>query len=147
MRSLAHSRSTRARLADELRERRLVECRRAVEEFVVGLALLMAGHEPELEHCATRGLIARIRAALIPLLSGDAMVRPDFGSHGELRVDGDLLDVGRPVAAWVEFENRSMRQVGDRRIASPRRRVRLHLLLSLQPCQVTDMDAFVADAM
>ncbi len=113
---------------------------------MVGLALLMSGHEPELAHCATRGLIARVRVALVPLLSSDAMVRPDFGSHGELRVDGDLLDVGRPVTAWVEFEDRSMRQVGGRRIASPRRRVRLRLLLSLQPCQVTDMAASVADA-
>lgn len=125
--------------ADEIRERRLAECRSTVEEFLFGLGRLMAGHEPHLEHCATQGLVFRIRAALEPFLRSGGAMRPDFGSHGELRVDGDLLDVNTPLQAWVEFDDRSLLQSGDRLLAVPRRRIRMRLVLSVQPCQVTDI--------
>ena len=125
--------------ADEIRERRLAECRTTVEEFLFGLGRLMAGHEPHLEHCATRPLVYRIRAALEPFLDSGGALRPDFGSHGELRVDGDLLDAGTPLQAWVEFDDRSMLQSGDRLLPVPRRRIRVQMVVSVQPCQVTDI--------
>ncbi|MBV8529384.1 MAG: hypothetical protein JOZ75_13825 [Candidatus Dormibacteraeota bacterium] len=81
----------------------------------------------------------RIRAALEPFLGSGGALRPDFGSHGELRVDGDLLDAGSLIQAWVEFEDRSMLQSGDRLLPVPRRRIRMQLSLSVQPCQVTDL--------
>lgn len=132
--------------ADETRERRLSECRSTVEDFVFGLGRLMAGHEPHLQHCATDDLVFRLRAALEPFLrTGDAL-RPDFGSHGELRVDGDLLDAAAPLRAWVEFEDRSMRQSGERVFPVPRRRIRVQLVLSVQPCQVTDISVACGSA-
>ena len=131
---------------DETRERRLAECRTTVEDFVFGLGRLMAGHEPHLENCASQDLVFRLRAALEPFLrSGDAL-RPDFGSHGELRVDGDLLDAAVPLQAWVEFEDRSMRQSGERLFPVPRRRIRVQLVLSVQPCQVTDISVACGSA-
>lgn len=135
-----HPRSRRPRgEADEIRERRLAECRSTVEEFLFELGRLMAGHEPHLEHCATRSVVFRIRAAVEPFLGSGSALRPDFGSHGELRVDGDLLDAGTPLQAWVEFDDRSMLQSGDRLLPVPRRRIRVEMLLSVQPCQVTDV--------
>ena len=146
---IARSRSSRRRQpgnADEARERRLAECRSTVEDFVFGLGRLMAGHEPHLEHCASQDLVLRLRAALEPFLrSGDAL-RPDFGSHGELRVDGDLLDAAVPLRAWVEFEDRSMRQSGERLLPVPRRRIRVQLVLSVQPCRVTDISVACGSA-
>lgn len=132
--------------ADQLRERRLAECRSTVEEFLFGLGRLMAGHEPHLERCATQGLVFRIRATLEPFLRSGGALRPDFGSHGELRVDGDLLDAGAPLHAWVEFDDRSMLQSGDRLLPVPRRRIRMQLVLSLQPCQVTDISVACGSA-
>ncbi|HEX6539126.1 MAG TPA: hypothetical protein VF155_08105 [Candidatus Dormibacteraeota bacterium] len=132
-------RASQARLGDDIRERRLCDCRRTVEEFLVGLARIMAGHEPDLGSCARRSLVARVCRALGPFLASGALLRPDFGTHGELRVDGDLLDAGTPVDAWVEFDDRSMLESDDRLVAAPRRRVRLHLTLAVQPCEVTDL--------
>ena len=125
--------------ADEIRERRLAECCTTVEEFLFGLGRLMAGHEPHLEHCATGSLVYRIRAALEPFLGSGGALRPDFGTHGELRVDGDLLDAGTPLQAWVEFDDRSLLQTGDRLLPVPRRRIRVQMVVSVQPCQVTDI--------
>lgn len=125
--------------ADEIRERRLGECRTTVEEFLFGLGRLMAGHESHLEHCATRSLEYRIRAALEPFLGSGGALRPDFGAHGELRVDGDLLDAGTPLHAWVEFDDRSLLQSGDRLLPVPRRRIRVQMVVSVQPCRVTDI--------
>lgn len=132
-------RRTSSRLGDEIRERRLGECRRTVEAFVVGLAEIMAGHASDLEGCARRGLVVRLRGALGPFLASGAVLRPDFGTHGELRVDGDLLDAGRPVDAWVEFDDRSMLEIDDQLTAVPRRRIRLRIRLAVQPCEVTDL--------
>ena len=125
--------------ADEIRERRLTECRTTVEDFLFGLGRLMAGHEPHLEGCATRSLVYRIRAALEPFLGSGSALRPDFGGHGELRVDGDLLDASTPLRAWVEFDDRSMLQAGDRVLPVPRRRIRVQMVVSVQPCEVTDI--------
>ena len=123
---------------DELRERRLDSVRCTVEEFAYDLALLTAGHDPAFERCASPAVADRLRSAVRPFLaSGDAM-RPDFGAYGELRVDGDLLDVTRPVAACIEFDDRSMRQTGDGRLLpAPRRRMRMALKVSLQPTTIT----------
>lgn len=132
--------------ADEHRERRLAECRSTVEEFLFGLGRLMAGHEPHLEHCATQGVVLRIRATLEPFLRSGGALRPDFGSHGELRIDGDLLDAGTPLLAWIEFDDRSMLQAGDRMVPVPRRRIRMQLVLSVQPCQVTDISVACGSA-
>lgn len=132
-------RSRRRALADEIRERRLAECRRTVEAFVFGVGLLIAGHDAELDGCATRSVVTRMQGALEPFLSTGETMRPDFGSHGELRIDGDLLDLGKPLNAWVEFEDRSMRQSGGRLVPGPRRRIRIALKLSVQPCQVIDV--------
>jgi hypothetical protein len=125
--------------ADEIRERRLAECRTTVEDFLFELGRLMAGHEPHLEQCASRSLVYRLRTALEPFLGSGGAVRPDFGTHGELRVDGDLLDAGTPLQAWVEFDDRSMLVSGDRLLPVPRRRIRMEMVLSVQPCRVTDI--------
>jgi len=124
---------------DVIREQRLAACRTTVEEFLLGLGHLMAGHEPQFEHCARPTVVHRMRAALEPFLRSGSAFRPDFGSHGELRVDGDLLDAAHPLHAWVEFEDRSMLQSRDRLVPVPRRRIRVQLELSVQPSEVTDV--------
>ena len=139
--------AVRSRIRDEVRERRLAECRRTVEEFVVELARLTAGHDAQLDGAASRSLMTRLRSALQPFLVSGSLLRPDFGTHAELRVDGDLLAGAAPVDAWVEFDDLSMVQTGELLAPAPRRRVRLHLTLSLQPCAVTDLTVHLPAAM
>ena len=124
---------------DDIRERRLEELRDTVEQFTFSLGLLLAGHDPEFGATATPELRARLEAAVEPFLaSGDAM-RPDFGAYGELHVEGDLLLHDQPVTALLEFDDRSMRETADGRLLpAPRRRIRLELRLSIQPCRIED---------
>lgn len=130
---------THAQAADEIREQRLAECRQTVEDFIVGLASVMAGHTAALDRCSSRNVVARVTGALAPILSSTVLIRPDFGSHAELRIDADFLDASSPVSAWVDFEDRSMHELDDRLVPAPVRRIRLHLTLSIQPSQVTDL--------
>lgn len=128
---------TRQDAADEIRERRLDDVRRTIEEFLFGIAMLVAGRDADFTGCASRAVDSSVRAALAPFLSTGQALRPDFGSHGELRVDGDLLDTETPVDAYVDFEDRSLQHISGRRpVAMARRRIRVTLRLSLKPCQV-----------
>lgn len=127
----------RARLADEERERRLHVVRAVIERFACGLARLIAGHEPEFGDCITPAVATQLCASVRPFLdSGDAM-RPDFGDYGELRVEGDLLAAGGQIHAILEFDDRSVRQTFTGRLSHrERRRIRLTLNLTLQPCEI-----------
>lgn len=138
---------SREAFADEVRERRLAEVRSTVEEFVYRLAMAVAGHDPDFSHCASRAVERRLKDALHPLSSSSHTVRPDFGTHAELRVEGDLLCTDAPVHARVEFEDHSLRQEPGRRgVAVPRRRITIALELALQPCQVVGYAVRTADA-
>ncbi|MBV8194294.1 MAG: hypothetical protein JOY80_02060, partial [Candidatus Dormibacteraeota bacterium] len=116
----------------------------AIEHFVHGLGLLLAGHDAALDDCATSELVVRLRSALEPFHASGEVLRPDFGAYGELRVDGDLLDAATPVAAWLSFDDRSMRQLPDGRLqAVPRQRVCLSLTVTLHPCRIVDCAVFL----
>lgn len=106
---------------------------------MVGLASVMAGHTAALDRCSSRTVVTRITSALEPVLASSVVIRPDFGSHAELRIDADFLDASTPVSAWVDFEDRSMHELDDRLVPAPVRRIRLHLTVSIQPSQVTDL--------
>jgi hypothetical protein len=114
-----------------------------VEDFVVGLASVIAGHTGALDRCSSASVVALVTKTLEPLLSSSVMIRPDLGPHGELRVDADFLDPDAPVSAWVDFEDRSMYQLGDHLVPAPRRRIRLQLTLSVQPSEVTDLSVYL----
>lgn len=142
------TRGARARdaAADDIRERRLEEVRRTVEDFLYNVGLIVAGHEPDFTRCTSRTVDQRLRVALAPFLSGGGTLRPDFGSHAELRVEGDLLCLGTPVDAHLEFEDRSLRQsFGHRGVGMPRRRITMALRVSLQPCQIVEYTVRVSD--
>lgn len=146
MRFMLNSRARDA-AADEVRERRLEEVRATVEEFLYSLAMILAGHDAHFTHCASRAVDRRLRLALRPMQSRCDTVRPDFGTHAELRVDGDLLNADATVDARVEFEDRSLRQTpGGRGIAGPRRRITMKLSIALQPCQIVGYTVLVSDA-
>ena len=136
MRSI-RSDAARAHADDDRREQRLDEIRTTVERFAYDLASLSAGHGTGFERSADSAVAEAISTAMqVFLASGDVM-RPDFGSYGELRAEGDLLDAARPIRVWLEFDDRSMRQRRDGRlVAAPRRRMRLALQLSGEPCRV-----------
>src|SRR5579864_1270059 len=84
--------SDRDQLTDHARrERRLEQIRESVDQFIYALALLIAGHrvpEGAFEH----DLGARLQDELQPFRAAGGVVRPDFGSFGDLRVEGELLN-------------------------------------------------------
>ena len=132
-------RGRRTGLDEDVRERRLEVLQRTVERFTFALGMLISGREAPFADCASPMLADRMRTAIEPFLATGDTLRPDFGTHGELRIEGDLLDTDTPVSAFLEFEDRSVREHGDgATVAVPRRRVRLLLTLSLHPCSVVD---------
>ena len=122
---------------DAVRDQRLRAITEAAESFTYALALGIAGRDPVFETTVSRELAQRIRGALRPYLESGEQMRPDFGSHAQLRVEGDLLDVTRPLRVDVEFEDRSIRELADGRLTPvPRRVVHLALRVELDPCVI-----------
>jgi len=120
-------------------ERCLDAASTTVEKFAYDLGLLMAGRDPAFDQSATREMAERVRVAVRPFLRSGDLMRPDFGGFGELRIDGDLISPTSHVRAAFEFEDRSVRESSDGRlIGSMRRRIRLEMSLSLEPCRVVD---------
>jgi hypothetical protein len=115
---------------DDVREQRLEDIKKLAERFTYDLGLLIAGHPVELEAYVAAGPAQRLRASLEPFLaSGDAM-RPNFGEYGELRVEGDLLNLDDPIRAHVEFDDQSVRETSNGElIPIPRRRMLLSLII------------------
>jgi hypothetical protein len=121
-----------------VREQRLDGIRDAVEQFTYTLGLLIAGHdapEDSIDHRLTR----RLQRELRPFLdAGDAM-RPDFGAFGDLRIEGELLQVSRPVLATLEFDDRCARETVRGRVIPARgRRLRVTMHVALDPVRVID---------
>ena len=125
--------------ADDVREQRLEDIKKLAERFTYDLGLLIAGHPVELEAYVAPGPAQRLRASLEPFLaSGDAM-RPNFGEYGELRVEGDLLNLDDPIRAHVEFDDQSVRETAKGElIPIPRRRMLLTLIIDRNCRSVQD---------
>ena len=117
---------------DALRERRLDEVTSLAERLLFDIARMAAGHHVDLDAYVSPDVGHAMRDALRPFREAGHVVRPDFGLHAELRVEGNLLDEASPVAAVVDFEDRSVREsaMGGRLPAS-RRRVRLAMSIRL----------------
>lgn len=130
---------TARRVSDHaLREQRLEQVRDAVDEFAYTLGLLMAGHDPPGE-CAESAVELQLHKALGPFLAGGDVMRPDFGSFGDLRIEGDLLQTEEPVLTTLEFDDRCVRQTPrGRLIPAQRRRLRLVMRVTLDPPRVID---------
>ena len=134
----------RHRQTGSIVEQRIESVRDVAERFSYGMAQLMAGRDDDLDDCADAALAMRMRSAMAPFLVSGERVCPDFGSFAELRVDGDLTGA-TPVDAVLEFEDRSLRETGDGRgLVPPRRRIALHLRMSLDPCMVQDCAVVVS---
>jgi hypothetical protein len=133
-------RSQRSRLQHEAGERqdqRLAMVSSTVEAFAFDLGLMIAGCAPSFRESATEAVAERLHASLTPFLDSGDRMRPDFGAFGELRIDGDLIAPDPMVRATLEFEDRSMRESADGRlIGSIRRRIRIEMEMSLEPCRV-----------
>jgi hypothetical protein len=121
-----------------VREQRLERIRDAVEEFTFTLGLLIAGHDAPVDS-PDHDLAVRLQGELAPFLSRDEVMRPDFGTFGDLRVEGDLLRPMDPVLATVEFDDRCVRvTAAGRFVPAPLRRLRLTLHVALDPERVID---------
>jgi len=140
MRGLRRAQASAER--DALRERRLDEVIGLVDRFMYDMARLIAGHPPEWETYVALGVTSCFTTAVAPFLAGGDAMRPDFGQFGQLRVDGDLTDSATPVEAWLEFDDRSLRETPDGRlIGSPRRRMQIWMAIALdsgriERCQI-----------
>ena len=124
---LARGETLRRASNHEERELRLDSLRRLVDAFVHDLALLLAGHTTRFEHTATPEVADRLRFAVAPFLENGEVLRIDFGTFAELRIDGNLDDASS-VRALLEFDDRCLRQrAHGRALGSAKRRVRLIL--------------------
>jgi hypothetical protein len=123
---------------DQVREQRLGRIIAIADRFVHDLALLSAGHPVDLESYVAPSAAQAIRGRVRPFLESGDLLRPDFGIHGELLVQGDLLRVDRPVDATLEFHDCSVRETMQGGIVPvPRRRVRIRMSVSLHPERLT----------
>jgi hypothetical protein len=121
-----------------LREERLEHIRDAVEQFTFTLGLLISGHDVP-EGTSDHDLAARLQHELQPFLAHGDVMRPDFGAFGELRVEGDLLQLIDPVLATLEFDDRCVRQTAaGRLVPARRRRMRLTMRVAVAPPRVID---------
>jgi hypothetical protein len=119
-----------------LREERLEHIRDAVEQFTYTLGLLISGHDAPSD-AADNDLAARLQRELQPFLSLGDVMRPDFGPFGDLRVEGNLLQVDAAVLATLEFDDRCVRQTaGGRLVPARRRRMRLTMRVATNPPRV-----------
>lgn len=121
-----------------IRERRLDGIRDAVEQFAFGLGLLIAGHDAPTE-TSDHDLTTQLQQQLRPFLdAGDAM-RPDFGAFGDLRIEGELLQLERPVLATLDFDDRCARETAHGRVVPARgRRMRMTMHVAIEPARVLD---------
>jgi hypothetical protein len=121
-----------------LREERLDHIRDAVEQFTFTLGLLISGHDVPAD-TSDDDLAARLQRELQPFLALGDVMRPDFGAFGELRVEGDLLQLIDPVLATLEFDDRCVRQTAaGRLVPARRRRMRLTMRVAVSPPRVID---------
>lgn len=120
-----------------IREQRLEGIRDAVERFTYTLGLLIAGQDPA--DSTDDGLTGELQRELRPFLdAGDAM-RPDFGAFGDLRIEGELLQVSMPVLATLEFDDRCARETVQGRVIPGRgRRLRVTMHVAVEPARVLD---------
>jgi hypothetical protein len=126
---------------DRARDERLGSIRQLLDGFTFQLALLIAGHEADLESFADTHIALQLRSRVAPFVESRAVVRPDFGAYGELRLDGDLLDDAALIAARLEFDDKSVQETSDGRLVpSPRRRVQLCMQLALTPPKVVGLE-------
>ena len=124
---------------DEIREQRLEAVKQLAERFTYDLGLLIAGHQVNFDAYVAPDASARLRASVEPFLaSGDAM-RPNFGEYGELRVEGNLLDMSMPIHAYVEFDDQSVRETSaGELIAMGKRRMQLTLVIRPDAQSIAD---------
>ena len=109
-----------------------------MEQFSFALGLMIAGHDAPPEAIAP-DLMAEIRSALQPFLVEGDVMRPDFGSFGDLRVEGDLLDPAAPILAVLEFDDRCVREKADGSLVPARlRRLRLTMAVEVDPVGIVD---------
>jgi hypothetical protein len=121
-----------------LREERLGAIRDAVEQFTFTLALLIAGQDAPGDDGGD-DVIVKLQAGLRPFLSGGDAMRPDFGAFGDLRVEGELLEVFQPVLATLEFDDHCVRETAHGRLVpSRRRRMRITMQVTIEPVRITD---------
>jgi hypothetical protein len=124
-----------------LREERLERIRDAVEQFTYTLSLLISGHDVPVD-AADHDLAVQLQRELHPFLSRGDVMRPDFGAFGDLRIEGDLLQVTDPVLATLEFDDRCVRQTAAGRLVPSRhRRLRLTMHIAVDPLRVIDCAA------
>jgi hypothetical protein len=121
-----------------LREERLERISDAVEQFTYTLGLVISGHDAPSD-AADYDLAARLQRELQPFLSRGDVMRADFGPFGDLRVEGNLLQLNDPVLATLEFDDRCVRQTaGGRLVPARRRRMRLTMRVAITPPRVID---------
>ncbi|MHB8490269.1 MAG: hypothetical protein ACYDCS_13340 [Candidatus Dormibacteria bacterium] len=121
-----------------VREQRLAGIRDAVEEFTYSLALLIAGHDAPGD-APNHDLIVLLQRELRPFLdAGDAM-RPDFGSFGDLRIEGALLQPAEHALVTLEFDDRCARETVHGRVIPARmRRLRVTMHVAVDPVRIVD---------
>ena len=121
-----------------VREERLDRIRDAVEQFTFELGLLIAGHEVG-DDSSDRAVLLQLERELQPFLDAGDVMRPDFGTFGDLRIEGELLEPTEPVLATLEFDDRCARETAHGRVIPARgRRLRMTLHLATAPVHVVD---------
>jgi hypothetical protein len=133
-----HGRRSADRMAEHaLREQRLAGIRDAVEEFMYRLGLLIAGHDASRD-MADDVVITQLQRELRPFLDAGDVMRPDFGSFGDLRIEGELLRPSEQALATLEFDDRCTRVTAQGRVVATRgRRLRITMHVAVDPVQIT----------
>jgi len=117
---------------DRARERRLELVIGLVDRLIYDIARMCAGHAVVMDDYVLPAVSRRLSDAVRPFLERGRVLHPDFGTHAELRVEGDLLQSMRPVLATVEFDDASaMEDFGGELRVVPNRRITMHALISL----------------
>jgi hypothetical protein len=135
---LVLSGAARRSARDQLREQRLDDIIALADRFIYDLGRLVAGHRVHLESYVRPDVSRAMQESLRPFLASGDVLRPDFGLHAELRVEGDLLTPGAAVDVLIDFEDRSVRESSSgRRLATARRPVRISMVVSLEPARIS----------
>lgn len=109
------------------RRARAMRINQLVEDLVFDLGQIMAGDRPAFER-VDRGLAARLIAQVTPRLAPGERLIPEFGGE----VDVDITwppSATSPVSVDVVINDRSILEVGGRRVPLQPRRVRLVLAI------------------
>jgi hypothetical protein len=132
---------------DDIREQRLSEVKQLAERFTYDLGLIIAGHKVKLEDYVASEAADRVRKSLEPFLSSGDLMRPNFGEYGELRVEGNLLNLQQPIFAYIEFDDQSVRETKDGDlIPMGKRRMLLTLVIDPSCTGVNDFTLRPADS-